>query len=95
MRVHTATLRAGISITKEFEKKGLAQFAVNVGTKCGHGCLYCNTGARMRIHPHSKAVSESPPYENPFVCWKTARTRRVVVLSGVWSSLPAPAHANA
>jgi DNA repair photolyase len=60
MRVHTATLSAGISRTKEFEKKGLAQFAVNVGTKCGHGCLYCSTGAMLRMHPSFKAVGESP-----------------------------------
>jgi len=29
MRVHLTTLRAGITRTPEFEKKGLAQFAVN------------------------------------------------------------------
>ncbi len=38
MRVHTTTLSAGISRTVEFEKRGLAQFAINVGTKCSHGC---------------------------------------------------------
>jgi len=60
MRVHTATLRAGISRTKEFEKKGLAQFAINIGTKCGHGCLYCSTGAMLRTHASFKAVGENP-----------------------------------
>ena len=60
MRVHTTTLSAGISRTVEFEKKGLAQFAVNVGTKCGHGCLYCSTGAMLRMHRSFKAVGENP-----------------------------------
>lgn len=60
MRVHTTTLRDGISRTKEFEKKGLAQFAVNVGTKCGHGCVYCSTGAMLRMHASIKAAGEKP-----------------------------------
>jgi DNA repair photolyase len=60
MRVHTTSLSAGISRTEEFEKKGLAQFAINVGTKCGHGCLYCSTGAILRMHRSFKAVGENP-----------------------------------
>jgi DNA repair photolyase len=60
MRAHTATLSAGISRTKEFEKKGLAQFAINVGTKCGQGCLYCSTGAMLRMHPSFRDVGENP-----------------------------------
>ena len=60
MRVHTTLLKTGIQRTKEFEKKGLAQFAVNVGTKCGHGCLYCSTGAMLRVHGSFKAAGENP-----------------------------------
>lgn len=60
MRSHTTTLRAGISRTPEFAKKGLAEFAVNVGTKCGHGCTYCSTGAMLRMHPSFKQVEENP-----------------------------------
>ena len=60
MRVHATTLSAGISRTKEFEKKDLAQFAANVGTKCGHGCLYCSTGALLRMHRSFRAVGENP-----------------------------------
>ena len=56
MKVHSVTLRAGISRTKEFEKKGLAVFAINVGTKCGHGCLYCSTGPMLRTHPSFRDV---------------------------------------
>jgi DNA repair photolyase len=59
-RVHVTELQSGIRKTAEFEKKGLAQFAVNVGTKCGHGCAYCSTGALLRMHPSFKAAGENP-----------------------------------
>ena len=51
MQVYQTKLRSGISRTKEFERKKLAGFAVNIGTKCGHGCKYCSTGALLRMHP--------------------------------------------
>ena len=57
--VHEYLLLGGISKTPEFEKKGLASFAVNVGTKCGHDCLYCSTGPMLRTHPSFKATGES------------------------------------
>ena len=60
MTLHTVKLTGGIRRTREFEKKRLAQFSVNVGTKCGHDCLYCSTGALMRMHPSFKAAGESP-----------------------------------
>jgi DNA repair photolyase len=60
MRVHRSTLSVGISRTQEFEKKGLPQFAVNVGTKCGHGCMYCSTGAMLRMHPSFRETGENP-----------------------------------
>ncbi len=60
MRVHQYPLKTGISRTPEFEKKGLATHAVNVGTKCGHGCLYCSTGAVLRMHPSFCACGENP-----------------------------------
>jgi DNA repair photolyase len=63
MRVHNYLLKAGITRTPEFEKKGLATHAVNVGTKCGHGCLYCSTGAVLRMH---KSFRDSG--EDPFAC---------------------------
>ncbi|MGD8446474.1 MAG: hypothetical protein PVI94_23435 [Desulfobacterales bacterium] len=39
-----------ISITRsnEFKKKKLATHALNVGSLCGHGCLYCSTPTMMR-----------------------------------------------
>jgi DNA repair photolyase len=43
-------MKSGIRRTPEFEKKGLAGYAVNVGLRCGHGCEYCSTGALLRTH---------------------------------------------
>lgn len=63
MRVDQYELKTGISPTPEFQKKGLATHAVNVGTKCGHACLYCSTCAVLRTHPSFKACGE-----NPFAC---------------------------
>jgi DNA repair photolyase len=60
IRIHTTSLKNGITRTPEFERKGLAQFAVNVGTKCGHLCTYCSTDPLLRLHPSFKAVQENP-----------------------------------
>ena len=60
MRVHNYQLRAGITRTPEFEKKGLATHAANVGTKCGHNCRYCSSGAVLRMHPSFRHCGEDP-----------------------------------
>jgi DNA repair photolyase len=60
IRVHVTTLKSGICKTPEFEKKGLASYAVNCGTKCGHNCLYCSTGAMLRMHRSFKEFGENP-----------------------------------
>ena len=60
VRVHHTVLTTGIARTKEFEKKGLAEFSVNVGTKCGHDCSYCSTGAMLRMHPAFRKAGEDP-----------------------------------
>ena len=59
-RIHHTALKVGITRTPEFEKKRLASFSVNVGTKCGHDCLYCSTGAVLRCHPSFKQAGENP-----------------------------------
>ncbi len=59
-RIHIYPLKTGITRTKEFERKRLASFAVNVGTKCDHDCWYCSTGAMLRNHRSFKAVGEDP-----------------------------------
>ena len=58
IRAHTTKMATGIEPSKEFEKKGLARYAVNVGTKCGHGCAYCSTGAVLRMHDSFKVAGE-------------------------------------
>ncbi len=57
---HTYSLKSGIKRSSAFEKKGLASFAVNVGTKCGHDCRYCSSGAMLRMHPSFKACGKNP-----------------------------------
>lgn len=47
---HEWLLKGGIKRTKEFEKKGLATHAVNVGLVCGNQCTYCSTAAMNRCH---------------------------------------------
>jgi DNA repair photolyase len=60
MRIHEVPLSAGITRTREFERKKLASFAVNAGTKCGHGCLYCSTGSMLRMHRSFAQAGEDP-----------------------------------
>ena len=60
MRNHVYALKTGIQRTPEFEKKKLASFAVNCGIKCNHDCLYCSTGAMLRMHPGFRACGENP-----------------------------------
>ena len=60
MRIHEVTLSSGITRTREFERKKLGSFAVNVGTKCGHGCLYCSTGSMLRMHRSFAQAGEDP-----------------------------------
>jgi hypothetical protein len=63
MRIHTTCLRTCITRTSEFERKGLAAFAVNVGTKCGHLCSYCSTGALLRMHPSFRVADDAQAIE--------------------------------
>jgi DNA repair photolyase len=60
IRVHRWEMKTGITCTPEFQKKGLATHAVNVGTRCGHGCLYCSTGAVLRTHASFRTCGENP-----------------------------------
>lgn len=60
MKTYTYPLTTGIRKTPEFAKKGLAEFAVNVGLKCDHDCTYCSSGALLRCHKAFKQVGESP-----------------------------------
>ena len=48
----------GIRPSPEFAKKGLAQFAVNVGLRCGHDCTYCSSRAMLRCHTAFKELGK-------------------------------------
>ncbi len=76
IRVYEITLKSGITRTKEFEKKKLASFAVNVGTKCGHGCLYCSTGSMLRMHRSFVEAGEDP-FGNGYAIVDRSTPRRV------------------
>jgi DNA repair photolyase len=55
--VYETELKTGIRPSPEFVKKRLADYAVNIGVKCGHGCLYCSTPATpIRCHHSFKEV---------------------------------------
>jgi DNA repair photolyase len=65
MKFHEYALKSGITRTKEFERKKLATHAVNVGTKCGHGCTYCSTGTMLRMHRSFRTLGLNP-FENGY-----------------------------
>ena len=50
MRIIERALKSSIQRSKEFERKGLATNALNVGLLCGHKCTYCSTPAMIRMH---------------------------------------------
>ena len=60
LRVYKYPLKAGIHRTMEFEKKGLAEFSCNVGTRCGHRCTYCSSPSLLRMHNSFKQANENP-----------------------------------
>jgi len=49
----------GITESPEFARKGLAEFAANVGLKCGHDCAYCSAASNVRMHPEFAAINRS------------------------------------
>lgn len=59
MEIFEQGMKSGITRTKEFERKGLASYAVNVGLKCGHGCRYCSSGAMLRTHGVFRRIGKS------------------------------------
>ena len=59
METYHYRMKRGIAPSKEFEKKGLAEFGANIGLKCGHGCLYCSTPSLVRTHQHFKSIGRT------------------------------------
>jgi DNA repair photolyase len=60
IRTHLTVLKSGICKSPEFDLKGLAEYSVNAGLKCGHDCLYCSTGTMTRMHKDFVAAGENP-----------------------------------
>ena len=58
MKNYTFRLGSGIKPSPEFAKKGLAQYAVNVGLRCGHDCTYCSSRAMLRCHKAFGEIGE-------------------------------------
>lgn len=78
METYAWKLKNGISRTPEFAKKRLAEYAVNIGLKCGHGCTYCSTGAMLRVHPAFKALQVSP-FDNGYAIVDRNTPKRVAL----------------
>lgn len=60
IKIFQTDMKNGIVATPAFATKKLAHFAVNVGTKCGHGCLYCSSGPLLRMHHSFKETGQNP-----------------------------------
>jgi DNA repair photolyase len=76
MNTYESEFKNGVSRTKEFEKKGLAQYAVNIGLKCGHSCTYCSTGAMLRVHRAFKELGVSA-FDNSYAIIDPSTPQRV------------------
>lgn len=51
--------KTGIKRSTEFARKGLANFSVNVGVRCGHQCLYCSAPTSLFTHRAFKVIGRS------------------------------------
>lgn len=58
MKDYNCSLAEGIRRSPKFEEKGLAQYAINVGVRCGHDCTYCSSRAMLRHHPALKKLGK-------------------------------------
>ncbi len=56
MKDYTYHTTGGIRPSPEFARKGLSQYAVNVGLRCGHDCTYCSSRAMLRCHKAFKEL---------------------------------------
>ncbi|MHC4403899.1 MAG: ASCH domain-containing protein [Planctomycetota bacterium] len=59
LNVYERPRKDGIARTEEFERKGLATYAVNVGLGCGHGCRYCSSPTLRRTHKEFERLEQS------------------------------------
>jgi len=59
LNVYEQSKKGGISKTREFVKKRLCNYAVNVGLICGHQCTYCSSGATLWAQPVFTAIHQT------------------------------------
>lgn len=59
MTDYEAPCGTGINATEGFREKKLAEYAVNVGYKCGHDCAYCSSAAMYRHREIFKKIGRS------------------------------------
>jgi DNA repair photolyase len=59
VETYRCTMKRGIARSRQFEKKRLAEFAINTGLKCGNGCLYCSTPSLVRTHPYFRSIGRT------------------------------------
>ncbi|MCY2987634.1 MAG: hypothetical protein NTY19_07190 [Planctomycetota bacterium] len=62
MRDHTYSMNSDIQPTPRLARIGLAEFGIDVGTKCSHGCTYCTNNAMRDTHCHEsfRQAGEDP-----------------------------------
>lgn len=58
--IHEWSFNHGICRSEAFEKKELAGFSINVGTKCNNDCLYCFSGSVLFRHKSFKKFKKDP-----------------------------------
>lgn len=88
MKNYNYSLTTGIRPSPEFDKKGLAQYAVNVGLRCGHDCTYCSSRAMLRCHtafkqPDRKAFATGFSIVDPDMPEKVAKDAKNISRRGL------------
>ena len=76
LSIYEHPLKGGIRRSKEFEKKKLPKFAVNVGLKCSNDCKYCSSGSMLRTHSAFKGIGRSA-FDNGYAIVDPDIVRRV------------------
>jgi hypothetical protein len=59
MKTYLCQMKTGIVRMREFERKGLATYGVDVSLKCDHECTYCSTPVMIRAHKVFKQLGLS------------------------------------
>jgi DNA repair photolyase len=77
LNVYIHKLEAGINETPEFEKKGLATHALNVGLGCGHQCAYCSSPS-LRCRLPAYGQMQIGPYDRGFAVIDVETDKRIL-----------------